>query len=41
MSDNNDQPITITEMAQQAPDLFQASEQFLAIEKYLEKALKP
>jgi hypothetical protein len=37
----NVEPIDIKTMIQQAPDLFTASEQFLLIEPYLEKALKP
>lgn len=42
MSDNNEnpEPIDIKTLIEQAPDLFCASEQFLAIEKNLEEALK-
>jgi hypothetical protein len=36
----NLEPIDIKTMIDLAPDLFMASEQFLLIEPYLEKALK-
>ena len=40
MNDDQARPITIFEMLRQAPDLFCASEQFLAIESNFEEALK-
>ena len=43
MSDTPEKPapITIQQMVDLAPDLFCASNQFLLIERHLEKALKP